>query len=222
MTSEQLNARIAQAKRSAVAEAEAKQKEWLTERYGTDDQEEIAKWHAEKAKLSEEAEKRKRDEMTEVERHRADLARSEQATLEWKQKYQQARRAAAYERQNSTIKTIASAHVDPRYVESAVVMLARHVKMLSPDKKKSFGKPEVTKWFTEFVKEQPAFGKEQPKPREVKQEPVTTGASPAETAAQPKPIASAVAAGKTLSPGKPNSMSPEEVTKWKQSKGYSW
>jgi hypothetical protein len=222
MTNEQLNARIAQAKRSAVAEVEAKQKEWLTERYGTDDQAKIDEWHADQAKLAEAAEKRKRDEMSEIDRHKADLDRERAAAADWKQKYRQAQRATAYERQNSTIKTIASAYVDPRYVESAVVMLARHVKALSPDKKKSFGKPEVTKWFTEFVKEQPAFGKEQPKPREVKQEPVTTGASPAETAVQPKPIASAVAAGKTLSPGKPNSMSPEEVTKWKQSKGYSW
>lgn len=221
MTPAQLNERIAQAKRSAAAEAEARHKAWLLEKYGTDVPEKIEEWHAQQKALAEAEEKRKREAMSEREKLQADLEAERKATAQYKQQLEEAKRQAAFEKQNSAIRSLASNHVDSRYVDAAMVMLARHVRSLPPNEKKSFGPKQTERWFVQFVKDQPAFGKEQEKAK--RREPVTTGASPAEMGqTQPKPLASADAAGKTLAPGHPNSMSDKEARDYMRKMGWQY
>lgn len=224
MQSEQFNARIAQAKKNATAETEERHRAWLKERYGTDDQEQIDAWHAKQKELAEAEEKRKRDAMSERDRLQADLEAERKAAAAYKEQLAAAKRQAAYEKQTSAIKLIASTHVDSRYIDASAVLLAQHVRSLSAEERKTFGPEQVKKWYANLVKEQPAFGKEAVQPQKPKrQEPVTTGASPAETGpAQPKPVSSAEAAGKTLVPGKPNSMSDKEARDYMRQKGWHY
>lgn len=217
------NARIAQAKRSAEAAAVERHKAWLRERYGTDDQGEIDKLIADSKKLRDEAEERRRAEMTELERYKSDLAAERRRREAAERKVLEAERRRRFDKQDAAITRIAGSHVDADLVEDAALLFARHVQSLDGDKVKKMSEKDVAKWFADFVKRKPAWKRsddapppEKPKPKQ----PVTTGTPPT---GQPEPVAGAGnPSGKTFKPGQPNSMSREEVEAYKREKGYTW
>lgn len=216
------NARIAQAKRSAEAAAVERHKAWLRERYGTDDQSEIDKLIANSKKLQEEAEERRRAEMTELDRFKADLAAERRRREAAERKVLEAERRRRFDKQDAAITRIAGGHVDADLVEDAALLFARHVSTLDADRVKKMSEKDVTKWFADFVKRKPAWKRadnapppEKPKPKQ----PVTTGTPPT---GQPEPVPTGTATGKTFKPGQSNSMTKEEVEAYKREKGYTW
>jgi hypothetical protein len=219
------NARVRQAKRAEAASAEEKRKAWFKERYGTDDEEEVERMIAEAKTLREANEAKKREEMTELERLRADLKAEEQRRKAAEQKSLDLERRRRYDRQDVAVVRIATQHVDPELTEDAALLFARHLRTLSKDEVKKMSKKDVEAWFKDLVKRKPAWAPaaapptgetEGDKPRA--RQPITTGTPPT---GQPQPTPAALA-GKTPRPGQPNSMTKQEMEEYKRSRGLQW
>ena len=203
--------RIAQAKRTAAAKAEADHKAWLKSKFGTDDPAEAEKKIAALGKLEADEEKRRRNAMSEQEKLQTDLAREKEARVKAEARAKEAEASWQHEKQSSTIERLASGHIAPEYVEDVVhAVFARHVKSLPKDEAEALTEKDVAKWFADFAKRKPAFAATQEQKQAAaapRRQPVGTSGAPA----QPPPAPNAGPAGKVMHPGRPNSMTDQEA-----------
>jgi len=235
----------------AKAEARAaERKRLLRDEYGTDDEKEIERIRADrKAKIEEaerlrkEAEDRKRSEMSEIERLKQDIAERDTEIARLKQERDSAQQSLASERQGFKIRSVASQFVaaKPVLIEGAVDAFRRHVVSLTKDEQRKLGDAQITKWFRDFVRDNPEFapaaaraaddsgtgdgddmGKPKtppappaPKPRvPVGARPGTVPARRPSVANPPRPAGrnpGTTESGKTARPGQANSMSRSEL-----------
>lgn len=217
MSQEALNDRIARAKRAE----EERHRKFLKETFGTDDPEEVKKARARMKELEENEEKRKRAAMSEQQRMQADLEKERKEKETLRQQLQQEREERMHTQQNQVITGIAAKHIDPEYIEDVNIIFARHLKSLSEKELDSFDQRKIEKWYADFAKKKPAFARqagEPPAPPTKK--PVTTGPAPR---GKPAPTSTDGAGGnaKTAAPGKPNSMSKQEVRAFMNQKGLN-
>ena len=213
MSQEQLNERIAQAKRSAVALERAH----LKELFGTDDFAEIKKIRDERETLRKEAEKQKRAQMSKEQRLEADLKAAQDRALDLEKRVHRAERDRLYDKQDQAIRRIASAHVNDEYIDDVAFMYARNVlASMDPKAAEKLTEKDISKWFAELAKTKPAFARAgEPRPRV--QQRVTTGPKPA-----PKPAPNPTSVQKTARPGQANSMSKGELRNHLKQRGLQW
>lgn len=218
MTTEQLNERIAQAKRAAAAAERAQ----LKTIFGTDDPEEIKRIKDEHAKLKEENEKAKRARMSREQQLEADLKaeRAEKAQLAARLK--DAQEARLYDKQDAIVTRLASQHVADKFTKFAAREFGEHLLTLPKRAVERMTDADIAKWFAKFAKDNPELAKAANggAPRQQVRKPVTTG-KPEGNAGKPSP-AGASAGQKTIRPGQPNSMSRPEALAAMKRQGFSY
>lgn len=218
MTNEDFNDRIARAKKSAAAE----EKERLKELFGTDDPAEIKRIKDEHAELRKAKEEADRAQMSEVERVNADLDKERARADAAEARATKLEEDRAYDQQDSQVRRLASQHIAEDYVDAVSVIYARELNKKSAQELEALDDRAIGAWFSDFVKKQPAFGRQTGSPAAPKppvKKPVTTGAKPGET---PPANPVATAGMKDIRPGRPNSMTRPEAASAARAKGYSW
>lgn len=219
VTRQALLERVERGKRSAAAETQKAHDEWLQATFGTTDRKKIAEIKAKTAKLEEDAEKRKRAEMSQIDRYKADLERERKKRQELEQQYSQLERRRAYDKQDSKVRDLARRYVDDKYIKYAVRDFAEHVSSLDDTAVARIDERGVAKWFADFTKREPAWARRDGKRGTRNRQPVTTGTPPTQSRPTPTPQSSA---GKTAKPGLPNSMSKKELRAHLKSKGLTY
>lgn len=215
---EQFNDRLTRAMNSARAE----ERKRLKEIFGTDDPAEIKKIQEEHSKLKAETEKQRRERMNREQQLEEDLKRERQSKADLEQRIQKMERQSAYQQQDSAIKQIASKHIASDYLDDVSFIYARNVlAKMTQEEADAVDEKAISKWFADYAKKRPAFARDQaagkPPP---KRAPITTGKPPV---GKPKPNGGQASfQGKTPRPGQPNSMSKEELAKFKKEKGLQW
>lgn len=204
--------------------------------YGTDDPAEIERIQkqreqdaADLARLRGAEQKAQRDNMTEVQRLQTDLDAANRKVAELEAQIESLKSQAMNAKQQSEIAgRMMQLGFDPDQRKQRMVMreLGDHVKSLTKTQLAVFGKTGgVDKWLKEFLKENPSFARPTaPAPAAPPKAPVTaTPPKPAPRVPagprQPVPPAARPPtatdtdplAGKTVLPGRPNSMTPEEL-----------
>ena len=222
MTQAAFNERIAQAKRSAAAETEAKHQAWLKAKFNSSDPVEAEKRLAALGKLEKDEEERKRAAMSEQDKLKADLEKERARATTAEARAQEFERNWQHEKQSTAIERIALGHVASEHVDYATFKFASHVRSLPKDEQATLTEKDVTKWYSDFAKKNSAFAaspeqkKAEAKP-EPKRQPV--GGKPAQ---QPPPKPNAGSTGKVLAPGHPNSMTSSESRAHLRKQGLSY
>jgi hypothetical protein len=191
---------------------------------------------AAKAKADESAaeiDKRRKAEMTEIDRLKAELetANKRAADLQAAKEALEQEQAAA--QADQTFTRAAQKHVDPSMVDAARLLLASEIRRRARDEPdEEFTERDAERFFKRLAASNPRFAVQaadagaapaQPPPvRRV----ITTGAPPSRSAApgQPKPAPVSPAmdrSGKTFLPGEANSMSRAEAVAAARRDGYS-
>lgn len=213
-----LKKRLDRAKRSELVKA-----------FGTDNVEDILAWkqQAEAAKAREE--EQRLAQMTEAERYKVQFDKAQQEASTWKDKYTQLEESYAIREQDTKMNSIAEKHIHPKLMNAIMMEFAMHLQGVDESELQD-PQAYAENWFSTYAQENPEFGvkKEQPStpqqmmptPPKQTQMPVSNGAS---TAGRPSPgQTSGQVAQKTLAPGKPNSMSPDEAKRWMRENGYNF
>ena len=202
--------RLERAKRTGRSEAVSE----LLAKYGAKDESELADRLKAAKQLEDERANRQRAEMTELERAKADLADREAKIAERDAKIREYEEQRAAESANSAFSRIAAERINPDLLEDALDRLSRHILARakeSPDEE--FTEGDVARFFRALVAKRPIFAKPAADPAAAKKKPITTGAptvgAPPSSRAQAK--GADEAGGKTILPGRPNSMNEAEA-----------
>lgn len=219
LSDEVLEARLQRERRKGREETLA----GLLGKFGAKDEAELeARVRAADA-LSSENEKKKRSEMSELEQVRADLAATRAENERLKTEKQSAEEARTAVEQEQVFRRACAKHVDPSMADAALMLLARHVRQKveeSPDEE--FSERDAERFFRALVAKNAKFSPSAPPARK----PVSTGAAPPSPPPGSPPAGAAPAGGgtlngKTVLPGRPNSMSPAELAQYAKSRGLS-
>lgn len=172
-------------------------------------------------------EKRRRAEMTEVERYKTDLAKVAQEKAALEAQLVEAQEVQVSHEQEQRVRAQAQSHVDPEMYEYARVDFVAHLKRLEkedPTKLDSLTDRDIDKFFRDLVKRRPKLAKAVDAPaipeaskvvaKPQVRVPITTGAPPVRRPAVIAPTRQAQQGevnGKTFKPNQPNSMSKGEL-----------
>lgn len=217
----------------------------LKELYGTDDEAEVARIRAEQAKkleehsnLTTEAERKKREQMGEVERLTNDLTAMTAERDELKKKLEQVSADRKAYEQNAKIQGIAVQYVKPAYTKYAMQDFRDYALSLKVADQKALDERLTKVWFSRWAREHATMALEaatptaqapvagEPPAPATPPKPATSAAPPAVPplrrvlpAGSPKPAPKPAApaaeadplAGLTPKPGLPNSMNPQQL-----------
>lgn len=229
-----------------VRQTEAKR--W-SEALGVDDPTKVKERLARAEQLEKEAEERKRSQMTELDRFKADLEAERAQRTELEKQLAKEREDRLYEKQDATIERFASEVVDSTCLRLAKTEFASHLRELGetdPKKVAKMTERDVRKWFADWVKEHPKFAREAaaaaaeaataakggktgaavaaaaPARRALTNGASPRRAAPAPAGRAPGPGTAATAAGKTPRPGQKNSMSKQELKEYAKGLGINY
>jgi hypothetical protein len=206
-----LNERLARAKRQG-----------LIDTFGTADADAIKAKLAKADALEAEAEARKREQMTEVDRLKHDLAAAQQTAQRARAEASTIRERQMVQEQQGVVERIASKHVAGAYVQDAAFLFAKHLRdNVQAEDLAKYTEKDIAKWFQTFAARRPAFAVTQTRTR--------TRAPVGSPAPAPRPNAPASAlnappggGGRTMKPGQPNSMTREEARAEARKNGFTW
>lgn len=242
---EALSARLARAKEAAVREYREKIKAATG---GIDDPDALASKWKEHQGLSAKEEERRRAEMSEVERLKADLVRHQQEAEQYKSQLQQMQQERESERYNQQVVQTAGQYLTPAGVKVARIEFAEHcntLKKQQPDQLKRYEKnPKlVDLWFRNWSKKNPDFSankaaqqqtqpqgtppaQEQRRAAPPQRQPITNGSAPRRQGmpgkVTPGQDPSRGLNGKTVRGGQQNSMSPAEIREYAKQHGINY
>jgi hypothetical protein len=241
LSEETLSQRLARATSAA-------NRRW-SETLGVDDPTKVKERLDRAAQLEKEAEERKRSEMTELDRFKADLEAERAQKAELQKQLEKEREDRLYEKQDATIAQFAAEVVDPTCIRLAKAEFASHLRELGesdPKKVAKMTERDVRKWFSDWVKEHPKFAREAAADAAAAaaaskggkagaaaaaaapaRRALTNGASPRRAAPAPAgrapgPGTAATAAGKTPRPGQKNSMNKAELKEYAKTLGVNY
>lgn len=217
------NDRITQAKGSAQKEADKKHSAFLQQHYGTSDPTEVQKIIETRKAAESAATKRKRDEMSELDRAKADVEKERKRAEKAERELGETRSAHLYEKQDHVIARLAASHVSDKYVGLARRTFATHLKdNVTAEQAAKMTEKDITNFFKkEFLKEFPETARAAgapPPPAPPKKKVITNGLDP--NAPKPPPNKTDTTA-KTAKPGQQNSMSKGELRQHLKSKGLA-
>lgn len=171
-------------------------------------------------------ESRARARMTQEQRYQNEMKGKDDRIAELETEIKTMRTDAAVNEQDTKIVEAASKHIESKYLKYARRDLAdelNEMKVKRPEQFKKFGDAQLNRWFEKYSKENPQFAKvaEDLGDPEKKPAVASTGTPPTRRVVKtPSPPASPPAAekdgpgvfnGKTVTPGKQNSMSKAEL-----------
>lgn len=196
---------------------------------GIDDPAKAKESLTEYQKLKQESEERKRAEMSEVERYKADLERYKAEAEAAKLEAREAKSAADYERRDNLIRQTASKYVDDRFVRTARVEFKAYVESLSPSQQAKLTDQQMEVWMRRFAKDNPEFARKagdpsstsKPNPVPVLKKPITNGSTVRRNAKPGDVPAPPANGGDPAAPGGKHvrDMSPSEVTEFARKNG---
>lgn len=222
--------------------------------FGTDDMVEVERIRSEQSQRLEQhqqmvsaEEQRKREQMSEVDRLNADVTRLTNENTELKAQLQRLKGDKVAAEQDAKIRSLAVAHIQPKWLKYAMNEFRDYVMSLSPEDQKKLDERRTTRWFAELAKREQVISLEQSTPAATPPAapPATPPAPPASTTpavpplqrrpllpagarpagAPPKPNAAPPVdplAGKTPLPGKPNSMNRQELRDYAKREGLPY
>jgi hypothetical protein len=207
--------------------AKATRKE-LRETFGTSDVKEILRWKKQLDEMQAEADKRRREEMTEREKLEEDkkqlTTRAEQA----ERRAERAQQRVAVEKYERIVTRAAREHVRSDLVDLVTNQFASQMRSSSAAKQ-FLGKEG--EWFKEFAEKNPEFARGAKPVRESSAQPPAPERKPANNG-NPPPTTKPAAPkgipphlqGKTPKPGQPNSMTTQEVAEYARAvaPGLNW
>jgi len=173
--------------------------------------------------LEKEAEERKRSEMSEAERLKADLAKMQADLESANRRAAEAEAKAQAEKTDGAIRATAAKYVDPKFVRTARIEFKAYLEGLSPREQERFTDQKMEVWMKRFAKENPEMaatgtggGTTQPQPTPIVKKPITTGVTPRRGTPPGQPGKGdaedpTTFNGKTTLPGRPNSMTAAEL-----------
>lgn len=193
----------------------------LKKRFGTADFDEISA-KLKKADEYEAAQEAARvEQLSETEKLKEERDRAVATANEWKTKFEAQEEDRVVTQQDSVLAKIAVKHVKEKFVRYALPDFAAHLKKTYTEKEiDQLGEDKIVEWFAEYAKDNPEFAiaKEAPK---VEKKPLTTSPGSTDRPAAGKPAGEG-ANGKTMKPGLPNSMTPQEARAAAGAKGYRY
>lgn len=165
---------------------------------------------------------RRRAEMSELEKHKEDLAKEKVARAAAEARWTQAEEERAVEKIDGRVEKLALEYIDADDYEYVAQKLATHLRKELGEEKlaKMDAVPEklAREFFADFVEKRPKFAKasaeEKDKPA-ARTVPLTNGAAGSRPDARPQ---SGNAGEKTAKPGQPNSFTAKEL----RDQGYRW
>ncbi len=226
MGDETLAARLRRAEMTA-------NKRWTTE-LGVEDPATVKQQLAELAQLKQLQQEAERAKLSELDRYKADIADRDAKLAALNAELVQEREKATYANQDAQVRSLAAEVIAPRFIKAARVDFAEYLGSLSPAQQKRITEREVKAWFSKYAKENPDFAAQAGTPaaggtkttpaagaKPVVRRPLSNGVSPRGPGAASITPGSdpSVAGGKTVKPGKANSMSREEVRAFAATQG---
>jgi hypothetical protein len=198
-----------------------------------------------------EGEKRRLAELSEVERYKAELATAQQRIAQLESQLAERDQEREHEQHEQVIVRVAGESIKPNALRLYKLDLAQHVKKLgqtNPELAEKFGERGIRRFTDKWLKENPEFAKASVDATQASagnaQKPPVTGARPAGTQSAPvrRPVttgapvrkiapppvngqpsgANGVLNGKTIKPGRPNSMTPQEVREYARLQGVNY
>lgn len=209
--------------------------------FGTDNVEEIQKIRSEYAELKKAHEDKRLADMSEVERLKEQLARTEEARSKFEQHVQQMEQDRVIAAADQKVMGMATRHIHPRYMRQEVERLKYFIRGLSEEEMKDED-AVLEEWFKSFIAEVPWMAKDYAPPApevppppappppvaQVGQVPAVQRPPPVQVpmtnggADRPAQAQAAVSWEKTPAPGKPNSMTDGEWMSYKRVHGISY
>lgn len=206
-----------------IRRAEETARKKLLEQLGIDDPEKGKAALAEAQKLRAESEERKRAEMTEIERYKADLEKARLEAEEAKREAREAREQVDYEKRDSMIRGTASKYVSDKFIRTARVEFKAYVESLSASQQGRLTDRDMEFWMRRFAKENPEMARQPGEPTTTKPTPIPVVKKPLSNGLTPRRIekpgqpATPPAGG---APAKhPRDMTPNEVNKLARESG---
>jgi hypothetical protein len=187
-------------------------KKELRERFGTDDFDKIKADLDELTTLRADNEKRRRAEMTELEKAKEDAAAAKAEKAEAEKKYQQAIDSQAFAEYDREAEGALSGAVAPKHMKRALRELKEHVASMDEAELKN-PKKVFSSWAKKFVEENPEFAVKAEEPKKI---PLNTGSKPTKPEKGQPDLAH-----KTPTPGKVNSMTKSEYLQYKRERGLA-
>lgn len=199
-----------------------------------------------------EGEKRRLAELSEVERYKAELTTAQQRIAQLESQLAERDQEREHEQHEQVIVRVAGESIKPNALRLYKLDLAQHVKKLgqtNPELAEKFGERGIRRFTDKWLKENPEFAKAsvdatpagtgntqakpptpgaRPAPAQpgLVRRPVTTGAPVRKVGAPPvngQPSgANGMLNGKTIKPGRPNSMTPQEVREYARQHGVNY
>jgi len=207
-----LNDRLVRAKRQG-----------LIDTFGTTDTDAIKAKLAKADALEAEAEARKREQMSEVERLKHDLAVANQTAQRARAEVHTVRERQMVQEQQGVVERIASRHVASAYVQDAAFLFAKHLRdNVQPADLARYTDKDIAKWFQTFASRRPAFAASTQARTKVRAPVGSPAPAPRPNAPASALVAPAGGGGRTIRPGQPNSMSREEARAEARKNGFTW
>lgn len=200
LTTQQLNERIARARQAVLKEL------------GVEDPEKLRAIMEEHKALKAGDEKRRRAEMTELQRAQDDAKRYRDQLATVQAQLLQAKMVEANNQQQSTIARISAQYIDSSYSEEAQMAFARTVLKMDERMVAKMTERDIAKWFKTYSQQKPAFAKKADPAKRVDAPPRPAGAPSGPP--RPRDPSHATQGGptnKTFRPGQSNSMTQGEV-----------
>jgi len=218
----------------------------LKQLFGTDSPEEILQWKTQNEEYQRRQEEQRLAEMSEAERYKVQLEKAQAREAQWKQKYEAHVEQNTIREQDRQMTAVAQKYVNPKCMNFLMMEFATH---LQGADEKEIGEPQAyaDQWFKNYIEANPEFGVAQPAAPVASNEVAAAaavdvnGTPAAQAPAPPAPrqvqqtitngptigrptnaVPAGVMAQKTLAPGQPNSMSPEEAKRWMREHGYNY
>jgi len=208
--------------RALTARLDRYTKKQLREKFGTEDFDDIKGKLDRLAKFEADEETRKRAEMTELEKHKADTARLRSERDEAKRSYKAMQEQHIVEKEDARISKIAGKYIDADYVEDTLPKLARHLQEnFTEAQLEKLKDSDIEKFFEDLAKAKPKLSKDYDTAKAAEKAPakapLTNGAKAPE-----KSPSTGVEEQKSFKPGGQNSMSPQDARAAARRLGYSW
>jgi hypothetical protein len=225
MSNETLNARLAR-------ERQATEKKWAQALgYNTP---EAAKEALDKLKQIELADKEKKlAEMTELERAKTELEEKKAEIARLQADHEATQTTVLVERQDRVTREIASRHVKAKALDYATFEFKRYLRSLPEERIEKMTERDLDRFFEKFTKENPEYSATAATPTTTDpkkpaaapaRRPITNGAPPVKKNPTATPDASNLQGenGKTVLPGRKNSMSAAEVRAYAAKHGVKY
>jgi hypothetical protein len=192
---------------------------------GIKDTEEAKTAYSEYQQLKQAAEERKRAEMSEIDRYKADLQKAQEERDAARLEAKEAREQVDYEKRDGLIRNTAGKYISDKFIRTARIEFKAYVESLSPSQQSKLTDQQMEIWMRRFAKENPEMARApgdtaKPQPIPVEKKTLTNGQTPRRVT-KPGEAPAPPPGGNPAAPGGKHvrDMTPAEVTEFARKNG---